>query len=203
MDRHRKDDTSPFPSVNYNLTSRQMALLSISVQIQASYARYKYRWSNKDCHFVARQAPSRWREKSKTIAETSRHAVSMKSTPCLFYTGRDLSRLLFQPIKPWVKWINGNCARSVSRDRCIDRQGDKERGRERRLEKINAGKAEIDGSFSMAISSINVDRFDWQEARRYADDSELARGAILITEARKKCDDSVGHMVNLNSKRPS
>lgn len=35
--------------------------------------------------------------------------------------------------------------------------------RERRLEKINAAKAEIDGSFSMAISSINVDRFDWLE----------------------------------------
>lgn len=91
----------------------------------------------------------------------------------------------------------------MSRDRYIDRQRQREREeeRERRLEKINAVK--IDGSFSMAISSINVDRFDWQEARRYTDDSELARGAILITEARKKCDDSVRHMVNLNSKRPS
>lgn len=90
--------TPSLPSVNYNLMSRQMGLprCSISVQIQASHAlaRYKYRWSNTDCHFVARQAPPHWREKSKTIAETSRYAVSMKSTLCLFYSSRDLSSSL-------------------------------------------------------------------------------------------------------------
>lgn len=171
----RTAETTPSPrSVNYNLTSRQMPLAPCSICVQI-VARVCRRILGTNTDDQTRIVILDVLDRrQRGGTKIENNRVSVKFR--VFISYRTRSRV-FSRSSRWY-WR-----------------------RAKRRESAIHSRTELDRSYSAAISSISIDRSYWQAAR-YRRFGVGARYDIN-NRARKKRNDSVRHMVNLNSKSPS